>query len=143
MAAGRPTKWRPEFSRFARIFAEKQAATDAELADFFGVTVTTINKWKLIHPEFALSIKEGKEEPNRKVERSLFERATGSSHPETKVLMADGTPVRIEIEKFYPPDTAAAFIWLKNRDPERWRDKHEVDHTGTVNLKIDSDDDNL
>jgi hypothetical protein len=27
--------------------------------------------------------------------------------------------------KHYPPDTAAAIIWLKNRQPERWRDKIE------------------
>jgi hypothetical protein len=27
-----------------------------------------------------------------------------------------------------PPDIAAAFIWLKNRDPERWRDAQQIDH---------------
>ena len=30
----------------------------------------------------------------------------------------------------FPPDTAAAFIWLKNRQPHRWRDKKEVHETG-------------
>jgi hypothetical protein len=29
-----------------------------------------------------------------------------------------------------PPDTAAAFIWLKNRRPGSWRDKHEQEITG-------------
>ena len=27
-----------------------------------------------------------------------------------------------------PPDVSAAFIWLKNRDPDRWRDVQNVEH---------------
>jgi hypothetical protein len=27
-----------------------------------------------------------------------------------------------------PADVGAAFIWLKNRDPERWRDVQNVEH---------------
>ena len=27
-----------------------------------------------------------------------------------------------------PPDVGATFIWLKNRDPERWRDVQNVEH---------------
>ena len=32
-----------------------------------------------------------------------------------------------KITREIPPDTAAAFIWLKNRRPDKWRDKHEED----------------
>lgn len=32
-----------------------------------------------------------------------------------------------KITKHYPPDTAAAFIWLKNR--AGWRDKQDIEHT--------------
>jgi hypothetical protein len=31
------------------------------------------------------------------------------------------------IMKHYPPDTGACFIWLKNRDPENWRDKQDIE----------------
>lgn len=37
------------------------------------------------------------------------------------------------IVKHYPPDTAAAFIWLKNR--AGWRDKQEVDHTVAASVQ--------
>jgi hypothetical protein len=30
--------------------------------------------------------------------------------------------------KRYPPDTAAAIFWLKNRQRAKWRDKIEHDH---------------
>jgi len=35
-----------------------------------------------------------------------------------------------EVTKHYPPDTAAAFIWLKNRRPDLWRDKQEHQLSG-------------
>ena len=37
-----------------------------------------------------------------------------------------------EYTEHYPPDTTAAIFWLKNRQPEKWRDKKEVD--ANVNL---------
>ena len=45
-------------------------------------------------------------------------------------ILPDGTEVKSEhivhYTEHFPPDTAAAFIWLKNRQPHRWRDKKEV-----------------
>jgi hypothetical protein len=37
-------------------------------------------------------------------------------------------PVVVHYVEHCPPDVAAAFIWLKNRDPERWRDVQNVEH---------------
>jgi hypothetical protein len=37
-------------------------------------------------------------------------------------------PVVVHYVEHCPPDVTAAFIWLKNRDPERWRDVQNVDH---------------
>jgi hypothetical protein len=37
--------------------------------------------------------------------------------------------IQTTVRKFYPPDTTAAIFWLKNRKPEEWRDKTEVDAT--------------
>ena len=48
-------------------------------------------------------------------------------------------PIVVESERYYPPDTAAQIFWLKNRRPERWRDKQEqkVDLTEAVKI-VDS-----
>ena len=46
-------------------------------------------------------------------------------------IMPDGR--MITYTEHFPPDTAAAFIWLKNRQPHRWRDKKEVSATADVN----------
>ena len=50
--------------------------------------------------------------------------------PAVKVFMPAGAlqPVVVHYEEHCPPDVGAAFIWLKNRDPERWRDVQNVEH---------------
>ena len=37
-------------------------------------------------------------------------------------------PVVVHYTEHCPPDVGAPFIWLKNRDPERWRDVQNVEH---------------
>jgi hypothetical protein len=65
-----------------------------------------------------------------RVERSLYERANGYNYEATKIFMPAGSkqPVGVPYIEHCPPDVGAAFIWLKNRDPERWRDVQNVEH---------------
>jgi hypothetical protein len=42
-----------------------------------------------------------------------------------------------KVKKYYPPDTAAAFIWLKNR--RGWKDKQELDHKTPIPIKFVED----
>jgi len=35
-------------------------------------------------------------------------------------------------QEHLPPDVGAAKLWLRNRQPERWRERQEVNVTGTV-----------
>lgn len=105
-------------------------ATDAQLADFFEVSVSTINLWKVEHPEFSESIKVPKSQANERVAQSLYRRAMGYEHDEVDIRVVQGELVQTPIRKYYPPDTAAAIFWLKNRDPDEWREKVELEHAG-------------
>lgn len=125
----RPTKFKPEFIEQAKKLCAI-GATDMEIADFFGVSLSTLFAWRAENREFLDAIKTAKDVADNRVERRLYERATGYSHPEVDIRVIDGKIVQTEIRKHYPPDTAAAFIWLKNRQPGRWRDKTSVEHTG-------------
>jgi hypothetical protein len=66
----------------------------------------------------------------RRVERSLYQRANGYNYEAVKVFMPAGSkqPVVVHYTEHCPPDVTAAFIWLKNRDPDRWRDVQNVEH---------------
>lgn len=129
---GRPSSYKDEFAQWAEKLA-KLGATDADLADAFEVSEMTINRWKNEHPEFLLSLKKGKLFADAEVASKLFHRATGYDHPEDDirtVSLPDGGGSEIVITptiKHYPPDTTACIFWLKNRQPEKWREKREPD----------------
>ena len=125
---GRPSLYKPEYAELARKFC-CLGATDAELARFFEVNVDTVHEWKKVHPGFSDAIKAGKEQADAEVATKLFHRAMGYEHPEDDIrTVAQGGNGGSEIVvtptiKRYPPDTAAAIFWLKNRRPDLWRDK--------------------
>lgn len=128
---GRPSLYKPEFVQQA---AEQcvAGATLMELADFFGVSLSTIKEWRNVHPEFSTATKVGGAVADSRVERSLFERANGYSHPDVHISAGKEGVTVTPIIKHYPPDTAAAFIWMKNR--MGWRDKTEIEHTASGDL---------
>lgn len=126
---GRPTKYKAEYCEQAEKLC-RLGATDRDIADFFGVSEATLNNWKLRYPEFLESLKRGKDEVDALVERSLFQRATGYSHPSEKVFQFQGQVIRAKTVEHYPPDTTAMIFWLKNRQPEKWRDRPEAGDNG-------------
>src|SRR3990167_11283266 len=69
--------------------------TDVQLASIFRVTEQTINQWKKDDKVY-LALKEGKDIADAMVERSLFERAMGYSHPEEKIFCHEGEIIRAE-----------------------------------------------
>jgi hypothetical protein len=65
-----------------------------------------------------------------RVERSLYHRAVGYNYEATKIFMPAGhaKPVYAPYIGHVPPDVTAGIFWLKNRDPEHWRDVKNVTH---------------
>jgi hypothetical protein len=127
--AGRPTKYKDEYAQQAYKLC-LLGATDKELADFFEVNEDTVNEWKKTQPEFSESIKNGKHIADAEVANKLYHRALGYEHPEDKIFQVDGEPLIVPTVKHYPPDPTAAIFWLKNRQKDKWRDKHEQEITG-------------
>jgi hypothetical protein len=64
------------------------------------------------------------------VKRSLYSRAVGYNYEATKIFMPAGhtKPVCARYIEHVPPDVTACIFWLKNRDPEHWRDVQNVTH---------------
>lgn len=125
MPGGCPTKYKPEYCEQSEKLVAL-GATDKQIGDFFEVTEQTINNWKIAHPEFFESLKLSKEQLDSRVVRSLYERAMGYSHEEEKVFNNQGEILTHDTVKHYPPDPTAMIFWLKNRQPDQWRDKREI-----------------
>lgn len=88
----------------------REGLTDEEIAEKMGITVRTLYRWqktdvadadgKITHP-IKDALKKGKELPDAKVEQSLLNKALSG-------------------------DVTAMIFWLKNRRPDKWRDKPEA-----------------
>jgi hypothetical protein len=126
-------------------------ATDEELGDFFHVDESTINRWKIAFPSFCESVNRGKTAADAEVAASLFKRACGFRYNEIKTKevltqdedadgnMVDGELKAVEVVstvKEVPPDTGAAFIWLKNRRGKDWKDKQEIEINNTLGPEL-------
>ncbi len=132
---GRPTKYKEEYNEQANKLC-LLGATDEELASFFNVCEDTINEWKKTYEEFSVSVTRGKIMADAEVASSFFKRAKGFEIDSEKVFQSEGVIIRADTKTYYPPDAGAALNWLKNRQPKKWRDKQEIDHT-TDGQKLD------
>ena len=64
-------------------------------------------------------------ERSDRVEDALFQRALGYDWVEKKTEATDKGEKSVETTKHVPGDVSAMLAWLKNRRPDRWRDKPE------------------
>lgn len=119
--------------------------TQPDLAEAFSVDLTTIERWLTKGDEFYGAVKLARGSLDDDVERSLYERAMGYEHDDEAIFHNKDTGVvRAETRKKYAPDTVAAIFWLKNRRPERWRDRREITGAdgaplgGPVNMDSDA-----
>lgn len=134
-AGKRVGAYQPEFAAQAEKLCEL-GATDADLAEFFGVSDRTIYRWRASVPAFCHALKAGKISADERVVRALYHRAVGFSHEAVKIFMvASGKtktkkPVLVPYREQVPPDTTAAIFWLKNRQRELWRDTTINEMTG-------------
>ena len=130
----------------------RDGLTDEQIAGNMGINVRTLYLWKKKSVQIFQSLKVGKEVADIEVENALRKKALGFRETEQTVstrrtveyengkrIREVTEPVVTEVEKYYPPDTTAQIFWLKNRKPEKWRDKQEqkVDLTEAVKI-IDS-----
>ncbi len=138
----RPTKYKDEYCRIAYQMA-LLGATDKDMAKAFDTTEQTINNWKK-HDEFFESLKKGKLHADAEIADRLFQRAQGYEHEDLYITQYQGKIIKETIIKHYPPDSTAAIFWLKNRQPDRWREKqttvHELSDKGTFNITFRNGD---
>jgi len=119
---------------------------DEQIAKNLGIAYSTFREYKNKHPALSAALKKGKEVVDRQVENALLKRALGYEYEEVKTYVEiDGhgrEKKRKEItKKIIAPDTTAQIFWLKNRKPHEWRDKRDVEHSGSVDTglnKLDS-----
>lgn len=119
----------------------REGLTDAQIGVKMGIASTTFYRWQQEHQDFREALKKGKAPVDTQVENALLKRALGYSYTETTTdfelidtgkVDKDGKPIMEKkiknvrsVKKEVAPDVGAAAFWLKNRRPDRWREKRE------------------
>ena len=98
--------------------------SNEQIAQLLGICIATLYNYQRDYPEFLDALKVGKENPDIRIERSLFERAAGYVAPEEKLFYDSntGTIASQTVLRHYPPDPTSMIFWLKNRQRDKWRD---------------------
>ena len=124
----------------------RDGLTNEQIAHNIGVNIDTLFEWRKRFPEISEALKNGREVADRTVENALYKKATGYEYEEvTEELRFDKATgekrmvVTKRVKKTVPPDTAAQIFWLKNRKPGEWRDKRDVEMTGSAAVQIIDD----
>lgn len=117
----------------------RDGLTDEQIANNIGISVSCLNNWKNKYVEILESLKRGKEVIDRQVENALLKRALGYEYTETTreyIPELDEMKTTKKVTKQVAPDTTAQIFWLKNRKPEKWRDKQEYEDRTAID-KLD------
>jgi hypothetical protein len=145
---GRPTKYDEDYHPKQALKFSLLGLTDVQMAGAFEINPDTLYEWQKKYPDFSESIKKGKLEADANVVSTLYKRALGHTqkhkqafklkkvHEETGKLY--DTVEIVEVEDYFPPDMVATIFWLKNRQPEHWRDKKEVEIEDKRNINLDN-----
>lgn len=115
-----------------------------ETAKALGIANATFNRWIREKPSFRESLYAGKDLADAAVSGAFFKKATGfTQRVEKVVVVGDGPGLShaelAEFTQYFPPDAGAALNWLKNRQPNLWSDKQQVEHSGSMQVTMDLD----
>lgn len=117
----------------------REGLTDKQIStQKIGINEATFCRWKERFPQLTQALKRGKAPVDFKVENALLKSALG--HKETvrkaikvkteKQKVGEGKIVEehieyVDEEVYIPPQVVAQIFWLKNRRPDKWKDKVE------------------
>lgn len=113
MAKGKYEKWLKEENLLLLEGWARDGLTDEQIAKNMGISVKTLYRWQEQYSQICQSLKKGKEVVDYQVENALLSSALEGN-------------------------TTAQIFWLKNRRPDKWRDKQKEETDKTALDKLDS-----
>lgn len=111
----------------------RNGLTDDDIASNMNIAPSTLYEWKKRFPEFSNTLRESKQIADMAVENALYKKAIGYEYKE---ITKECGVITKEVIKQQSPDTTAQIFWLKNRKPNEWRDKQEVQNSGDVTFNV-------
>ena len=143
MAKGKYHDWLTQDGLLLIESYARDGLSDEQIAQKVGISAKTLYEWENRFSEIRKAIKRGKAPVDVAVENALYKSAIGFTktlRKPIKVREKNGAE-HVEYadeEVYFPPMVSAQIFWLKNRKPDRWKDKPEGGKDGDqVNIIID------
>lgn len=104
---------------------------DEQIAENIGIRRQTLYTWKNKYSDINDALKKGKEVVDVEVENALLKRAMGYFvEIKEEKLDRDGCVHELKKTIHVAGDVTAQIYWLKNRLPEKWREKQKEKDDG-------------
>lgn len=143
MAKGKYQEWLTDDGLLLLSGWARSGLTDEQIAKNMGIRRETLYDWIKKYSNISNALKVSKEAVDLEVENALLKRAKGYTTEEVKTIYQrdKDTGEMVEVQqirtkKEVPPDTTAQIFWLKNRNPDAWREKKEIEATVTSNEAV-------
>lgn len=116
----------------------RDGLTDEQIASKCSVSRSTLSEWKKKYSDISDTLKKNKEIVDYEVENALLKKCFGYNQKvlknikikridydcETGRKLSETEEIKeVYDEVHVPADTLAELAWLKNRKPDKWRDK--------------------
>jgi len=121
----------------------KQGATITSTCQAIGISRETFYDWMKKKPDVSDTIKKAMAIPDQKVENALYKSAImGHRYTEKEYKgVAVGEKVKMilvkKVRKFIPPNVTAQIFYLKNKQPDEWKDRQDIDLSGDLNVTVE------
>ena len=120
----------------------RDGLTDEQISHNMGISYSTFREWCRKFTTISTALKKGKAPVDYEVENALYKAAVGfvvtvkkPIKVKTKKMLAGKGTIEeehiefAEEEVYVPPNSTSQIFWLKNRRPDRWRDKQDISGT--------------
>lgn len=114
----------------------RDGLTQVQISERVGVTARTFRRWLHEEPQLKAAYQRGAVTADYEVEAALFKAARGFNYTEDRVGN-DGEVHEVQLEQ--APNVSALIFWLKNRRPDKWSDRQDinakVEQSGSLTIK--------
>lgn len=133
----RKKKLTPEITKKAFNLA-RRGLIDQEICAALNISRNSFYKWMRENKAFEKAVIKGREDSIEEVENAMFKAAVGYEYEEIHktVKNVDGVETKEikTIKKLITGSTTAQIFILKNRKPEQYNDRKEVEHSGAISV---------
>lgn len=127
----------PSVEHIAKVkIAAIECRTTKQFCEFLDVDSVIFKHWVNTNIEFRKAYRSWRDHATEQVEQALAKKAIGfTKRTRKQILTRAGQVVELVQEEYFPPDSAAAGMWLKNRNGKEWKDTQQIDVNVQTNIR--------